>query len=236
MIASFPMYDVPELRSETDALWADIRDGIRARGLEVPETLDRTRAARVVWNDPNLVLSQTCGMPWRLGLHRHAQLVGTPDYGVEGCPPGYYCSTIVVRENDPRSCLDEFSDATCAFNAPNSQSGFAAWEQREFAAWRETGAHVLSITAVANGDADIAAIDAVTWRLALQYQSEAVKLRVLETTRPTPGLPFITSLTQDAAMLSEAIEEAIANLASTIREPLGLIGFQHIPSEEYLAV
>jgi hypothetical protein len=236
MIASLSMYDLPALRAETDALWAAIRDQIRARGEDAPEMLDRTRTAREVWTDPALVLSQTCGMPWRLGLYHAAQLVGTPDYGLEGCPPGYYCSAIVVRADDPRAKRSDFADGICAFNGPESQSGFAAWEGFAFAAWHETGAHALSISAVASGAADIAAIDAVTWRLAVAHQPEAAALRVLEWTKTTPGLPFITAQGRKGAVLAEAVTAGIAALDPAARRALGIAGFVQIPSAAYLAV
>lgn len=236
MIASLPMYDRPELREQTDALWSAMRDAIRARGKIAPETLDRETETANVWRDPALILSQTCGMPWRLDLHTKAQLIGTPDYDVTGCPPGYYCSVIVVRADDPRETRAEFAKSTCAFNARDSQSGFAAWEETEFATWLQSGAHTESIKAVANGKADIAAIDAVTWKLAQRYDLEAAMLRVMETTKPTPGLPFITAKAQDSNALAEAVSEAIVSLDTVTREALSLTGFVRIPSADYLAV
>lgn len=236
MIASLPMYDVPELHRETDALWASIRDNIRKSGRDAPDTLNRDITCEQAWTDPNLILSQTCGMPWRLGLHHHAQLVGTPDYKIEGCPPGFYRSVIVVRKHDQRTSLDGFARAACAFNARNSQSGFAVWQSRQFTLWKETGSHSNSIVQVANGDADIAAIDAVTWRLAQRYQAEASQLRILHITKPTPGLPFITSQTQDAAFLFAATKKAIDDLDDAIRQALGVFDFVKIPSSKYHAV
>lgn len=236
MIASLPMYDRPEVRAQTDALWNAMRDAVRESGGDAPDRLNRERDNSAVWTDPALVLSQTCGMPWRLGLHREAKLVGTPDYGIEGCAPGYYRSAIVVRADDPRDSRSDFASGTCAFNSADSQSGFAAWEGFEFARWHEAGAHAASISAVARGAADIAAIDAVTWRLAVAHQPEAAVLRVLEWTRPTPGLPFITAQGRDAGLLSEAVTDAVAALDPAVRDALGLVGFVQIPGAEYLAV
>lgn len=235
MTASLPMYDWPEVQQATDALWVALRDAIRARGMAAPEALDRERPPAEGWTDPALILSQTCSMPYRLGLHRTVDLVGTPDYGVEGCPPGYYRSVIVVRADDPREDIAAFSDAKCAFNAPDSQSGHAVWGDTGFGAWVETGAHRDSIQAVAEGRADIAAIDAVTWRLAQRHQPEAARLRVLALTPPTPGLPFITAKGHDAALLAEAAAEAIASLDPATREALGIAGFTRLPAFAYSA-
>ena len=35
-VAALPMYDWPEVRAETDALWAAIGDGLRNAGLDAP--------------------------------------------------------------------------------------------------------------------------------------------------------------------------------------------------------
>jgi hypothetical protein len=70
------------VRAATDALWAALRDAMRHRGLPAPEALARDAAH---WTDPNLALSQTCGMPFRLGLHARVTLLGPFDFGLEGC-------------------------------------------------------------------------------------------------------------------------------------------------------
>ncbi|MGI9480276.1 MAG: phosphate/phosphite/phosphonate ABC transporter substrate-binding protein [Hyphomicrobiaceae bacterium] len=240
-VASLPMYDWPEVRVETDALWRALQQALRARALPAPEILDRLRESRDVWRDRDLVLSQTCGMPWRLDLYRHTRLVGTPDYGVDGCRPGYYRSMVVVRAGDARTTLEAFAGATCAVNGFDSQSGYAALAElvgrdRCFGDWLETGAHRASIDAVAQARGDIAAIDAVTWRLARRFQPQASKLRVLMTTPPTPGLPFITGKAHDAETVFAAVTDALAVLPDATRDALGLHGIVKIPPSDYFAV
>ncbi|MFN7224061.1 MAG: hypothetical protein ACK4MS_08580, partial [Paracoccaceae bacterium] len=103
MIASLGMYDRPETSAANDALWALIRDALRDRGRDAPQALTRGEAACwPAWQAPDLVLSQTCGLPFRSRLHDHVTLIGTPDYGVEGCAPGYYRSVLIARSDDPR--------------------------------------------------------------------------------------------------------------------------------------
>ena len=48
------------------------------------------------------------------------------DFGIDGCPPGYYTSPFVIRAGDTRSTIDEFRGARFAYNQIHSQSGFAA--------------------------------------------------------------------------------------------------------------
>jgi ABC-type phosphate/phosphonate transport system substrate-binding protein len=100
----------------------------------------------------------------------------------------------------------------------------------------ETGGHRASIKAVAAGQADLAAIDAVTWELALRHEPAAASLRVIDTTKPTPGLPYICALGRDAAPLRAAISAAIDSLDTSVRAALLLRGLQMIPAPAYLAL
>src|SRR5690606_35273518 len=100
-----------------------------------------------------------------------------------------------------------------------------------------TGAHADSARAVAEGRADIAAIDAVSWRLMTAHRpAVAERLRVVCATDPSPGLPLITALGRDPAPLARAAAAAIAALAPADRAALGLKGVVGIPAEAYLAV
>ena len=78
------------------------------------------------WTDPGLVLGQTCGLPFVRELAGRVALVGAPDYGLPGCPPGWYRSAVVVRADDPREALAGFRGARLAVNGSDSQSGWGA--------------------------------------------------------------------------------------------------------------
>lgn len=239
MIASLMMYRRAELDAATARFWDSIR--VELEGVvECPTALAQDAEEFSVWEHPGLVLSQTCGMPYRTRLHKCVGLVGTPDYRLEGCAPGYYRSALVVRESDVRQELDAFLPGIFAFNARLSQSGFAAMAEhldgRWFAESLETGAHLASARAVAEGRADVAAIDAVTWRLIDQHEGIAAELRVLEWTRPTPGLPLITALLGQEDTLFAAVAAAIQNLSRDDRLALGLHGIVRIPKADYMEV
>jgi hypothetical protein len=60
-------------------------------------------------------------------------------------------------------------------------------------------------------------------------------LRVLCTTRPTPGLPFITGPAEDAESLFKAVSQAIVRLSGRDRARLLLKGIVKIPVAAYLA-
>ena len=118
MIAALPMYDRPEIRGATDRLWQAIRDALRSRGLDAPDALTRDQDPWEIWQSPDLILAQTCGLPYRARLAPHVTLVATPDFGLPGCPPGYYNSVIVARSKTP--------GPKPAVNEGLSQSGWAA--------------------------------------------------------------------------------------------------------------
>lgn len=241
MIAALPMYDMADTAAVNDRLWAAIRDRMRAEGLDAPENLSRGGDLVGEWLDPNLVLGQTCGRPYRTRLHGRVTLIGTPDYGVDGCPPGHYRSVLVAHITDPRE-FAQFDGAAFAYNDTDSQSGWAAPLTHaetlgiRLAPALETGSHRASLAAVAEGRAEIAALDAVSWRLFQTYLPEARQVRVVGQTTPTPGLPLIAAAGADQPALFRIIAAAIAAMPATDRAATGLTGLVAIPAAAYLAV
>lgn len=243
MIAALPMYDRPEIRAVTDRYWQLIRAALARRGIDAPASLRRGDAELMPqWMDPNLLLSQTCGFPFRAKLHDKVALIGTPDFGVAGCAPGYYRSVLIARRDDPRDTLAAFDGTAIAYNDALSQSGWAAPQNHAaklgltFSAGVQTGSHAASLAAVATGRADLAALDAVTWSLLSDHDPNAASVRVIDMTDPTPGLPYITAAGRDSAALFDSIAEAIAALDATEARALRLKGIVYIPAETYLAV
>ena len=242
MIASLPMYDWPAAQPVSDRLWAEIRDRLRAAGMPAPETLCRGGDLWADWQRPDLTLSQTCGFPYRTRLHDLVTLVGTPDFGLPGAEPGYYYSQMLVRADAGGSWAD-FLGGVLAINGFDSQSGWAAPQNHAAASGAcfkrvlVTGAHLNSASAVAEGRADIAAVDAVTWRLIeSQHPEIAQKLRIVTRTEPTPGLPLITAIGHDPIMIAQAFRGAITALSKRDRAIWGLQGLADIPTAAYLAI
>lgn len=243
MIASLGMYDFGPAQAANDRLWALIRTGLRGRGIEAPEALLRGEQAYWdAWQSPDLLLSQTCGYPFRARLHGRVTYVGTPDFEVDGCAPGYYRSIFVARADDPRAALKDFDGARFAYNEDLSQSGWAAPQTHvaklgiRLPPALASGGHRLSAQAVAEGKADLAALDAVTFSLMQDADPVVFKLRVVGLTDPTPGLPYITALGRDPAPIFDAVSEAIAALSAEDRATLRLKGLVRIPEASYLTV
>jgi ABC-type phosphate/phosphonate transport system substrate-binding protein len=239
MIASLAMYDMVALRGANDRLW----QAIRARLGHGPDELTRDGDLWQIWQSPDLLMAQTCGMPFRTRLHPKVTLVGTPDYGLPGCPPGYYNSVLVVRVDASDDRVADFSGGRFAYNEPLSQSGWAGPITHldaagvRFSVMLQTGTHANSARAVAEGAADIAGLDALTWQLLQDHNSALTdQLRVLETTDPTPALPYITAAGRNPAPIAAAVRAAFGDLPPQDRDALHLKGLVDIPAPAYLAV
>ena len=124
---------------------------------------------------------------------------------------------MVVRADDPREALAAFRGARLAVNGTDSQSGWGAILHhaaplaeagRFFGGVVVSGAHAASVPMVADGRADLAAVDAVSWRYCRRFLPEAGRLRVLMLTEPTPGLPYIAAHGTDTGPHAAALAAA----------------------------
>ena len=89
--------------------------------------------------------------------------------------------------------------------------------------------------AIANKQADVAAIDEVVWNLAFDYEPEVEALRVIGKTQPMPAPPLITNWSNNSLrhVLNEAIEEAVSLLDETSKSALQLYGYKHMDLVDY---
>lgn len=241
-IVSLPMYDWPEIQVYNDQFYKELRTSLADQGFIAPPVLDRTNTPMGQWLNSNLLLSQTCGLPFKTVFKDKVSLVGTPAYGIN-CGAGSYYSVIVVHQETSIDTLDDLKGLTFAYNDKGSQSGYAALlytlssvgNTDDFGSSVESGSHRASIQAVAMGQADFAAIDALSWELALRHEPAAQKLRVIATSEPTPTLPFITARRsrKEIDRLHMAVVDAMVSLDETTREALLLIGFSPLKERDY---
>lgn len=233
MLANLPMYDRPELKDAHEEFWKLIRDNLRADNIHCPDQLDFEAGEMDAWTSPFFYFSQTCGRPYINSLADNVTLIGTPDYNLQGCPAGYYRSAYIVHKADMRMELSDYKKATFTFNNEGSQSGFFITDNF-FIKKICSGSHINSAKMVANKEADIAAIDAVSLKLMQQYDDFAKDIKVLEWTEPTPTLPFIAYKGADQNAFYSAIQSAITSLSRDSRNKLHLNGLVYIPKETYL--
>ncbi|MGB3391317.1 MAG: PhnD/SsuA/transferrin family substrate-binding protein [Pseudaminobacter sp.] len=253
-VAALPMYDWPERRDEVDAEWARLRDALRAAGIDAPQHLVRCNGdlpavpggirdgdgnvialdpatlpndqldLQALWCHPKLLLAQTCWGPMEIGLSRHVQVVGQPDYsGFEGGQGEVYSSAILMRAgssgggvsspSDSRAVipLDSLRGKRLAYNSEESMSGIIALTRdlvelgqdlSMFSQRIETGGHRASMVAVAQGLADVCAVDCRSWAMAQRFEPAARLLQPVGWTGRRKGLPFITSLDTPAPVVA----------------------------------
>ncbi len=249
--ASLPMYDLHELRAQTDGLWRHLARAMRREGVEdVPHSLTRQDPYHLLWSRHNLLFSQTCGYPMLHQYRSVLRLVGTPRYLAAGCRGSDYCSLVLVRAEIEHQDIGAYRGAVCAVNSPHSQSGYnalraliapAAKNSRFFSKVRLTGSHINSITSVAAGEADICAVDCVTHALLSRYRPSALEgTRVMSYTPRCPGLPFVTRVDLDADQfdrLRAAVHEALGDtVGEEIRAALLIDGVDDTALEDYQVV
>ncbi len=248
MLASLPMYDLPELRPATDAWWAGLASALRRQGMTgVPEQLSRDGGFGAEWRDSGLLLSQCCG--WDLS-HEQAgwlQVVATPVYVAPGCSGSRYRSLFMVHGDDSARHLVDLRGRRCAVNMIGSQSGYNALRyalaplargQRCFTTVIETGSHAASLAAVQSGRADLAAIDCVTFALLERHRPAATMgLRLLAYSRKAPALPYVTRIGLPPELLMAlraALVQALNDPAlAAAREALLIGGFEVLPAAAY---
>ena len=242
MIASLAMYDWPEQSGHWDVFWDILRESLRARGIAAPEALSRGGDPDDDWTSPDLVIGQTCGLPYRARLADRVTLLGALDHGLPGCAPGYYNSVVIMGADDRRDIGAALS-GTVAYNAPDSQSGWAAICDladtcgTAIVSATLSDSHRVSARLVAGGAADIATIDAETWRLVERHDRDvAAGLRVADRPPARPGLPLISRAGVDPAPYAAAIAEAVDATPEAIRDALDLRGFATIAPDAYLSL
>ena len=199
--------------SDMPAVPGGIRDGEGKVIAPDPATLPPDDLDfQTLWRHPDMLLTQTCWGPMELGLADHIQVVDQPSYdGFEGGQGIMYSSAIVMREGRgikpsrdgaPVIPLNLLRGKRFAFNGPDSMSGIIAptrdleamGESLDIFSERiETGTHRASIIAVAEGRADVAAIDCRSWHTAKHHEPKAAEGQVVGWTGLRKGLPMITS-------------------------------------------
>jgi ABC-type phosphate/phosphonate transport system substrate-binding protein len=250
-IAALPMYDFPPLHAATDDFWSAIAARLRAAGIaEVPSALTRDMSHVETWRDPRLLFGQACQYPLARAWHDVVRLVAIPAYAAPGCEGSRYRSAIIVQTDYPAMRLEDLRGRRCAVNERDSNSGSnllraaiapLAEHGRFFSSVELTGGHLASVRAVAEGRADVAAIDCVSYAHIRRFNPELTsRLRILDWTPSSPGLPYVTARAGDASIvpaLRAALAEVLADPALVqVRDALLITGIDFTVDEDYVEV
>lgn len=237
-VATLPMYDFPEIRDATDALWAAVVD---AHGPGLPPALAHGDTdVHVLWHDPAMAVSQACGWPLVDELDGVVRLIGAFAYDVPTGAGPRYRSHLVVRAGE----RPDPATATAAVNSFASLSGWLSLV-RAFpeldGCWPGdvvvTGAHVDSLATLQQGTADVAAIDAVTYALVERHRPHLLDgLERIGTGPLIPCTPLIANATatdEQLACLQRAFGMAVDAPAPAHRHALSITAFHPLNVDDY---
>lgn len=232
MIASLPMY----WREENADLWRAFWDHAQAAHPGLPDLTPPDQIPEP-WTDhwlrEDLILSATCSLPFRSVLRDRVTYVGTLGHSVTD-QPGYYLSKVIRRP-------DVTHPVTLAYSEPLSHSGWAVTRNHpalaEVTRTLETGSHAASLAAVVEGSADVAMIDAITWRILERFDPNAARVTVSDESTASPGHALITAKGNDPAPLRAAMDLACRTFRAEDPQKMGgLLSFHVLDETLYHAL
>jgi ABC-type phosphate/phosphonate transport system substrate-binding protein len=209
VLASLPMYNLPEMRGANARFWEALRGLLVEAGLtDPPETLIFERGPVPPCLESELLFSQTCGYPLETVFKGQAIRLGAPLYDVPGCAMSRDGPThrafFLARADSPAQTLADLKGSVFLLNSPVSNSGMnlprralagIAGGQPFFRQVIETGGHPASLERLLRGEGDVASIDCVTYAFWKHYRPEAAaQVRILAETPISPAIPFVTSI------------------------------------------
>ena len=240
---ALPMYNLsPRLQQAWEELLGALLDDL---DLHVEVELVRSPSLPSFWQRPDMLLGHTCGYPYMTQLRDRVTLVATPCFDFPGCDGSDYSSVIVTRASGGIASLADARGAVAAANDAHSNSGMNALRQvvaplardGEFfgrVAW--SGSHAASLRMVRDGDADIAAIDCVSYGyIGEEDQVSLEGIRVLQYSASSPGLPLVAAREAPPELL-ERLRRALTNPGPQLAErmrALHINAFRHVADADY---
>ena len=237
--ASLPMYDFPETRASNEAWWRGIAKYMKQQGIaDVPDNLQGVSPVNDLWQNQHLFMSQCCGRNIIHGYDKTLTVLMLTDWEAAGCETGKYASYLVTHEDNSHENISQFNDSVAVINGPESHSGMTTLldeaqphsvDGHFFKAILISGAHVESLAFIRSKQADIAAIDCVTFALMKRYRPKALEgIKVIGQSKPAPSLPYVTSTHTSLATqqrMQAALAQAFADPElADVREALLLKG------------
>ncbi|MBT8433021.1 MAG: PhnD/SsuA/transferrin family substrate-binding protein [Gammaproteobacteria bacterium] len=197
--------------------------------------------------DAELFLGHTCGYPLMKRLKDQVIPFCVPVFDVPGTDGKLYSSRFIVAANSSIEALDECREKVAAMNAADSNSGMNVLRHAIarlnpsapfFSRVVQTGSHLNSLKAVADGTTDVAAIDCVSYQLIQDHWPELVaKVRSIGFSVKTCGLPLVLPRSSiddaDLELLVKNLNQALADIPESSRIRLHLRGFEPVTLEDY---
>lgn len=223
---ALPMYNnSPTLAEAAHTLLRGVVQGLHELGWSDPMSIVEPGEDLLdFWAAPSTLLSQTCGYPLVTQLTDRVSVLARPQFDIEGCEDHGYCSVVVVRAEAPVASLLDLQGLRLAINSSDSHSGMNALRHqlapvaaprqsdgRFFSEVRLSGSHANSLSLVQSLQADVCAVDIVTWHNVSTHRPETVQgLRVLTRTGQAPSLPWICNRALNATQQAQLLATVLA--------------------------
>jgi ABC-type phosphate/phosphonate transport system substrate-binding protein len=236
MIASLGMYPFGHLRDDYDRLWAAVCANLG----EAPEVLSHDLELHQVWEHHELLVGQTCGWPLVTTLP-DLLVIGAFDPAVPFATNGRYRSVAIASKPLGIDHWRAEPGTRVAINSFDSLSGWVSlcdvWDGVPTSVL-EAGAHIDSMRAVAEGRADVASIDAVSFEfIADTMPMLAGRVHIVGHGPSVPSLPLVMApahahrLTEVRAAFADAVADpALAAVCARLR----IGGFVSFDRSDYL--
>ena len=200
--------------------------------------------------EAGLWFGHTCGYPLMTGLQDHVSPFCVPLFDVPGTKGKLYSSRFIVAADSDILTIADSRGRVAAMNNPDSNSGMNVFRRavaevsgaaKFFDRVVTSGGHLYSLEAVAMGEADIAAIDCVSYQLILDWRPDlCAGLRAIGDSVHTCGLPLVIPRAEvigvDAPGMTERLNKALALCDSAVHKTLHLAGFASVGLEDYQSI
>jgi ABC-type phosphate/phosphonate transport system substrate-binding protein len=200
--------------------------------------------------DPALFFGHTCGYPLMMRLRDQVTPFCVPVFDVPGAEGKLYSSHFIVGADSDIESIAQAEGKIAAMNNRDSNSGMNVFRRaiaccsqsgEFFSKVVETGGHLHSLEAVADGRADIAAIDCVSYQLIKDHWPELVKqVRSIGYSAQTCGLPFVLPNnifeSTDTGLIVENLNQALTMVPDQVRDVLHLLGFEAVEFSDYQGI
>ncbi|MFM1761903.1 MAG: hypothetical protein RL478_1513 [Actinomycetota bacterium] len=247
------MYDIAEVHASTMQIVEALAAALCAIGLDahadVPIALGHADLLRY-WSSDGMLLSQSCGLPFIEDLHDVVDIVGTPLWTDISDDRGRYQTVIVVRESLAVTSIDKAQGLRPVINNSRSLSGWCSLgvalangaggvqgAKPSVHPYVESGGHAASLQMLQNGEADIASIDAATFRLLSSHRPALTSnLRVIGQGPLVPATPFIVSKSCGATAdeVFQVVDEEFRRPALRgAMDHIGISGFVRLTNSDY---
>lgn len=235
------------LRSSWQALFAEFL--LMHKSTVTIERSIRFETDLSILRDPNMLLGHTCGYPLMRFLQADCYPVCVPIFDIDGCQGKYYSSKFIVPANSRMQKLSDCRGMIAAINGPDSNSGMNVLRHAVallgnppfFSKVVISGSHLNSLSAVANGEADVAAIDSVSFAFINDEWPELVeRVTIIDHSETTCGLPLVVPFseqnTPDTRGITDQLNQALARLSGKHRKSLHLTGFESVNLDDYQSI